>query len=154
VLQYFDSGGISVDKLTKILIVVCLVLFGALSFMAGMMLNVEVDSQNNSFSYDVNTIKNPTSSNNESIDRIKPMPENWVDQSRCPYCGAPFSYSYDVPWYEKDGIMYEKRYREYECGHIIFMGTDYVRIYLWDEEARQEIRKEAMKYRGRPPKAI
>ncbi|MBC7112066.1 MAG: hypothetical protein H5T35_07660 [Methanothermobacter sp.] len=50
--------------------------------------------------------------------------------------------------------MYEKRYREYECGHIIFMGTDYVRIYLWDEEARQEIRKEAMKYRGRPPKAI
>ncbi|MBE2899488.1 hypothetical protein DNK57_01405 [Methanothermobacter thermautotrophicus] len=142
------------DKLTKLLIVVCLVLFGAVSFMAGIMLNVEVDSQNNSFSYDGNTMKNPASSSNRSMDRVMPMPENWVDKSRCPYCGAPFSCSYDVPWYEKDGIMYEKEYREYECGHIIFMGTDYVRIYLWSEEDQQKIREDARRYRGRPPETI
>ena len=39
--------------------------------------------------------------------------------------------------------MYEKRYREYKCGHVVFMGTDYVKIYLWSEEDQERVREDA-----------
>lgn len=137
------------DKITKILIVVCFVLIGLVSFMAGMLLNTWADPEKEPVIYN-NTKKEVPSSDNKTV---KSKSEHW-DQTKCPYCGAPFLCSYDVPWYEKDGIMYEKRYREYKCGHVVFMGTDYVKIYLWSEEDQERVREDARKYRGRPPKDL
>lgn len=141
-------GGLKpLDTLTKILLVACLILAGALGFTIGMLTGI---LQEDIIHPSNNTITNVKNNNlgNVSHEKANTSKSTEWDVHFCPYCGSPFAYVDEVPRYiDANGIMHGDIYRVYECGHRVYMGEKTWRFYNFKPEV-QEYEREYIKERG------
>ncbi len=135
------------DKTTKALFIVCLVLVGALGFTTGLLLQEKPIHPSK-------TTKNTTITNNpnkttSNLNNTNTKPGNEWNVSYCPYCGAPFKATvYEAYLIDANGILHRRYYRIYECGHRVYMGEKTSQLYAMTPEAQESWREEVRRNGG------
>lgn len=115
------------EKATKVLLLACLFLVGALGFTIGALIQMggipELPFLHKK------SVNNTTSNDTIMSEDAKKLQKNGWDAHFCPYCGAPLAYVNEVPYKYENGITYGHIYRVYQCGHVVYMGE---KIWHWN----------------------
>jgi|GEM_PF-659324 len=116
------------DKTTKILLVACFILVGALAFTTGML--VSTWNENLPTSYHNSTL-------NKTVNHTSP--DNTTDNSKsstpkkdeygvpiCPYCGIRCSAVSKIPYLlDENGVLHKACYRSCpNCGYTVYVGEE------------------------------
>lgn len=134
----------ALDKMTKVLLVACFILVGALAFTTGILLTTISHKGTIIYPFNNTTVNNTSDQETSTSGSTN---GEW-NVSFCPYCGAPFHAVEEIPRYiDSEGIMHGDIYRVYECGHRVYMGEKTWRFYNFEPES-QEYYREYIRERG------
>lgn len=114
------------DKTTKILLVACFILVGALAFTTGMLINIW--KENLPTSYDtLNKTVNHTSPDNATDNgKSSTLKRDEYGRPICPYCGISCSAPIKIPYLlDENGILHRACYASCpNCGYRVYVGEE------------------------------
>ncbi|MBC7118881.1 MAG: hypothetical protein H5T36_00340 [Methanobacteriaceae archaeon] len=129
------------EKATKVLLLACLFLVGALGFTIGTLIQMgkipELPFLHKK------PVNNTTSNDTIMSKEAEKLQKSGWDVGFCPYCGAPLAYVNEVPYKYENGITYGHIYRVYQCGHVVYMGEK-----IWHHNMMEDYSDYSQEYSG------
>jgi len=115
------------DKATKILLMACLILTGAVAFTTGMLIGTWKENLPTSYET-LNKTVNHTSSGNTTTNNSKDSMPKVDEYGRpiCPYCGISCSAVSKIPYLlDENGILHKACYNVCpNCGYEVYVGEE------------------------------